>query len=68
MIQGWARDLKENPREDMPGAQPCDEYMVWWRKRLESEVNERRTRLALAKEGGRKYQRQPAEPRADRRR
>ncbi len=48
VIQGWARQLAEKPREDMPGAKPCPEYLVWWNKRLESNAIERRSRQALA--------------------
>ncbi|HUT11353.1 MAG TPA: hypothetical protein VMY42_12710 [Thermoguttaceae bacterium] len=48
VIRGWAEDLALHPREDMPGAKPCPEYMVWWQKRLESEAIESQSRRALA--------------------
>ncbi len=54
VIRGWAEDLAANPREEMPGARPCPEYMVWWRKRLESEAVETLSRRALAKEQSKK--------------
>ena len=50
VIRGWARDLTANPREDMPGAEPCSEYMVWWKKRLESEEIEKESRRELARQ------------------
>ena len=48
VIQGWADDLRRQPREDMPGARPCEEYRVWARKRRESLAIEARSRKALA--------------------
>jgi len=50
VIEGWARELAEKPREDMPGAKPCPEYFVWWNKRLESEAIERQSRQALSQQ------------------
>jgi len=49
VIQGWAEDLAAAPREDMPGAKPSADYLVWWRKRQESEQIERESREALAR-------------------
>jgi len=49
VIQGWAQELKRHPREDMPGAVPCKQYVVWWRKRQESMAVEKRTRENLAR-------------------
>ena len=48
LIRGWSADLSANPREDMPGAKPCEEYLIWWNKRKESEAIERRSLRALA--------------------
>jgi hypothetical protein len=48
VIEGWAEELRRRPREDMPGAEPCEEYLVWWRKRQESKAIERRSREVLA--------------------
>ena len=50
VIRGWAGDLAANPREDVPDAKPCSEYMVWWQKRLESDAIEKRSRQALARQ------------------
>lgn len=49
---GWcATDRPFNFHQDVqavPGAKPCDEYLVWWRKRPDSEANERESRRRLA--------------------
>ncbi len=48
VVRGWSRELAAKPREDMLGSEPCAEYLTWWRKRLESEAIERRSRRELA--------------------
>jgi len=50
VICGWADELAANPREDMPNAKPCSEYLIWWRKRLESDAIEQRSREELARQ------------------
>ncbi|MDP6468067.1 MAG: hypothetical protein QF918_10025 [Pirellulaceae bacterium] len=50
VIQGWAEDLRRNPREDMPGSQPSAQYQLWWKKRQESLHIERQSREALARQ------------------
>ena len=50
VIQGWSTDMADNPREDMPGSVPCDEYQRWWQKRQEADAVERESRRALAAE------------------
>jgi hypothetical protein len=47
VIQGWANQLREHPREDMPGAIPCPQYLVWWEKRQESLAIDRQSRQNL---------------------
>jgi len=61
VIRGWSEELAAHPREDMPGAKPCHEYLVWWRKRLESEVIEKQSREALARQQSSMRSRVPLE-------
>ena len=49
VIQSWSDDLKRRPREDMPGAVPCKEYLVWQAKRRQSDAIERQSRRNLAR-------------------
>jgi hypothetical protein len=52
VIRGWAEDLRRKPREDMPGATPCPEYHVWWKKRQQAEAIERESRKNLSRSPG----------------
>lgn len=49
VIAAWSADLAAHPREDMPGATPCDEYQVWQAKRDESDAIEAESRRALSR-------------------
>lgn len=56
VIRTWAGELRRNPREDMPGAKPCKQYLVWLKKRRASDAIEARSMRALAEQqrtGGR---------------
>jgi len=48
VIRRWADELRRRPREDMPNAQACGEYLVWMRKRQEADAIEKRSRRKLA--------------------
>ena len=48
VIQGWSQELRENPREDMPGAKPAPEYDVWQKMRERSDQIESSSRTELA--------------------
>ena len=52
VISGWARELADKPREDMPGATPCKEYTLWMTKRRQSDAIDGKSRRALAEAQG----------------
>jgi hypothetical protein len=52
VLQGWAAQLRQHPRDDMPGATPCPQYMVWWNKRRESMAIEDQSRRTLGRRMG----------------
>lgn len=49
-IRSWGEALRQAPREDMPGAVPCDAYKIWQQKREDSMAIEQESRRRLAQQ------------------